>query len=273
MSTVGDSSAARTDPTAVSAPRRLVRVEREGEFARVTMDVPERRNALSVEHMRQLLAAVRHVGESDARGLLLAGEGPVFCAGHDFADMVHADLAAMRDLLALCAELMTALQSIPQPVLARVHGLATAAGCQLVATADLAVASEDASFAIPGGKGGWFCHTPLVAVARAVPRKRALEMAFTGDVIDARTAAAWGLVNEVVPAAELDAACLDLLRRATRGSRHAKALGKQGFYAQVDLDQAKAYAYAIELMAASSQTPDAREGMAAFLEKRAPRFD
>src|SRR3954447_3917615 len=256
-----------------AASRALVCVEREGEFARVTMDIPQRRNALSIEHMGQLLAAVREVGASDARGLLLAGEGPVFCAGHDFADTVHADLPAMRAMLQLCTELMTALQTIPQPVLARVHGLATAAGCQLVATADLAVASEDAGFAIPGGKGGWFCHTPLVAVARALPRKRALEMAFTGDVIDARTAAEWGLVNAVVPAAELDAACLDLLRRATRGSVHSKALGKHGFYAQIDLDQAKAYAYAIELMAASSQTPDAREGMAAFLDKRAPHFD
>jgi enoyl-CoA hydratase/carnithine racemase len=261
-------------PAATSpAPRALVRVEREGEFARVTMDIPERRNALSLDHMHQLLAAVRQVAASDARGLLLAAEGPVFCAGHDFRDVVEADLPAIRDLLALCTELMTTLQSIPQPVLARVHGLATAAGCQLVATADLAVASEEAGFAIPGGKGGWFCHTPLVAVARALPRKRALELAFTGDVIDARTAAAWGLVNAVVPAAELDAACLELLRRATRGSRSSKALGKQGFYAQVDLDQHKAYAYAIELMAASSQTPDAREGMTAFLEKRPARFD
>ena len=255
--TVGDSSAAQTALT--SAPGELVRVERDGEFARVTMNVPERRNALSVDLMRRLLVAVREVGASDARGLLLAGEGPVFCAGHDFGDMVHADLQRMRELLALCAELMTTLQSIPQPVLARVHGLATAAGCQLVATADLAIASEEAAFAIPGGKGGWFCHTPLVAVARAVPRKRALEMAFTGDVIDARTAAAWGLVNAVVPATELDAACLDLLGRATRGSRNAKALGKQGFYTHVDLDQAQAYAYAIELMAATSQTRDARE--------------
>src|SRR6478735_6274548 len=271
MPTVARDPASPTTPS--PAPRALVRVEREDDFARVTMDVPERRNALSLEHMRQLLAAVREVGTSDARGLLLAAEGPVFCAGHDFGDMVEADLPAMRDLLALCTELMTALQSIPQPVLARVHGLATAAGCQLVATADLAVASEDARFAIPGGKGGWFCHTPLVAVARALPRKRALEMAFTGDVIDARTAAAWGLVNAVVPAEELDAACLELLRRATRGSRSSKALGKQGFYAQVGLDQASAYAYAIELMAASSQTPAAREGMAAFLEKRAPHFD
>jgi enoyl-CoA hydratase/carnithine racemase len=197
----------------------------------------------------------------------------VFCAGHDFADMVEADLHAMRTLLALCEELMVALQSIPQPVLARVHGLAVGAGCQLVATADLAVASEDAGFAIPGGKGGWFCHTPLVAVARALPRKRALEMAFTGDVIDARTAATWGLVNAAVPAADLDDACLDLLRRATRGSRSSKALGKQGFYVQVDLEQEKAYAYASELMAASSQTPDARERMLAFVEKRPPQYE
>jgi enoyl-CoA hydratase/carnithine racemase len=151
--------------------------------------------------------------------------------------------------------------------------LAVGAGCQLVATADLAVASEDAGFAIPGGKGGWFCHTPLVAVARALPRKRALEMAFTGDVIDARTAATWGLVNAAVPAADLDDACLDLLRRATRGSRSSKALGKQGFYVQVDLEQEKAYAYASELMAASSQTPDARERMLAFVEKRPPQYE
>ena len=271
MATVDDRAAARTAPK--TAPRELVRVGREGDFARVTMNVPERRNALSVDLMRELLAAVRQVGAGDARGLLLAGEGPVFCAGHDFHDMVDADLQQMRELLALCAEVMTTLQSIPQPVLARVHGLATAAGCQLVATADLAVASEDAAFAIPGGRGGWFCHTPLVAVARAVPRKRALEMAFTGDVIDARTAEAWGLVNAVVPAAELDAACLDLLGRATRGSPTAKGMGKQGFYTQIDLDQKQAYAFAIELMAASSQTPSARERMAAFLEKRAPRYD
>jgi enoyl-CoA hydratase/carnithine racemase len=257
------------------APARpvLVRVEPEGDFARVTLVAAERRNTLSATLMRELLVAVREVGASDARGLLLAAEGPVFCAGHDFADMVDADLTTMRELLKLCTELMTALQSLPQPVLARVQGLAVAAGCQLVATADLAIASEDAGFAIPGGKGGWFCHTPLVAVTRAVPRKRALELAFTGDVIDAHTAAEWGLVNAVVPADELDAACLELLHRATRGSRDSKALGKQGFYAQAELPQHQAYAHAIELMAAASQTPSARENMAAFLEKRRPSFD
>ena len=154
------------------------------------------------------------------------------------------------------------------------HGqLETAAGCQLVATADLAVASEDAGFATPGGKGGWFCHTPMVAIARNVGRKRAAEMAMSGDVIDARTALDWGLVNRVVPADQLDSAVQDLLDRVTRGSADSKGIGKQALYAQIDLDQPKAYAYALEVMAATSQLPDAQEGMRAFLEKRKPNWD
>jgi enoyl-CoA hydratase/carnithine racemase len=153
-----------------------------------------------------------------------------------------------------------------------VHGLATAAGCQLVASADLAVASEDAGFAAPGGKGGWFCHTPMVAVARNVGRKRAMELALSGDVIDARTALDWGLVNKVVPAAELDEAVHDLLERTTRGSALSKAIGKQALYTQIDLDQPKAYAHAVEVMASTSQLPDAQEGIRAFLEKRKPRW-
>jgi len=164
------------------------------------------------------------------------------------------------------------MQSIPQVVVAKVHGLATAAGCQLVATADLAVASDTAGFATPGGRGGWFCHTPMVAVGRALPRKRALEMGLTGDTIDARTALEWGLINRVVPMDELDQATIELLERATRGSALSKGLGKQGFYAQVDLDQPKAYAYAIELMASASQTEDGQEGMRSFVEKREPVF-
>ena len=245
-------------------------VKRSGDFATVTMNRPQRRNALSLAHMRELIAAFEDLGNSDALGIVLAGNGPVFSAGHDFADVADADLAGVRSLLMTCTELMTLIQQVPQPVVARVHGLATAAGCQLVATADLAVASEDAGFAAPGGKGGWFCHTPLVAVARALPRKRALEMAFTGDVIDARTALEWGLVNRVVPAADLDTAVQDLLDRVTRGSAESKGIGKQALYAQIDLDQPKAYAYAIEVMAATSQLPDAREGMRAFLSKRKP---
>jgi enoyl-CoA hydratase/carnithine racemase len=248
-------------------------VERAGDFATITMNRPQRRNALSLEHMRELITAFGEVGNSDARGIVLAGHGPVFSAGHDFADMAGADLPYMRALLTTCTDLMTLIQHVPQPVVARVHGLATAAGCQLVATADLAVASEDAGFAVPGGKGGWFCHTPMVAVARNVGRKRAAEMAMSGDVIDAATALDWGLVNRVVPAAQLDSAVHDLLERVTRGSAASKGIGKQALYAQIDLDQPKAYAYAVEVMAATSQLPDAREGMQAFLEKRKPNWD
>jgi enoyl-CoA hydratase/carnithine racemase len=247
-------------------------VDWSGEFATVTMNRPQRRNALSLAHMSELITAFERVGDSDALGVVLAGNGPVFSAGHDFADVAEADLAAVRALLQTCTELMTLMQQIPQPVVARVHGLATAAGCQLVASADLAVASENAGFAAPGGKGGWFCHTPMVAIARNIGRKRAAEMALSGDVIDARTAAEWGLVNQVVPAAQLDSATFDLLKRVTRGSAQSKGIGKQALYAQIDLDQPKAYAYAIEVMAATSQLPDAREGMRAFLAKREPQW-
>ena len=249
-----------------------VLVERSGEFATITMNRPQRRNALSLEHMRELIAAFSGLAASDALGIVLAGNGPVFSAGHDFADVAGADLSAVRSLLATCTELMTLMQQVPQPVVARVHGLATAAGCQLVASADLAVASDQAGFAAPGGKGGWFCHTPMVAVARNVGRKRAAEMALSGDVIDAATALDWGLVNRVVPAGQLDSAVHDLLERVTRGSAESKGIGKQALYAQIDLDQPKAYAYATEVMAATSQLPDAREGMRAFLDKRKPQW-
>ena len=251
-------------------PYEHILVDRYGPVATVTMNRPRQRNALSLDHLRELLDAVRAVGESDARGLVVAGAGPVFSAGHDFSDMAGADLAAMRRLLLTCTELMDALQSIPQVVVARVHALATAAGCQLVATCDLAVAAESAAFAVPGGRGGWFCTTPMVAVGRNLSRKHALELALTGDTIDARTAAEWGLVNRVVPDDELDAAVADLLDRATRGSASSKALGKHAFYRQIGMDHPQAYAYAVEVMAAASQTADAREGVASFLEKRHP---
>ena len=251
---------------------QCVLVDRDGDFITITMNLPGRRNALSLAHMQELIVAFRKAGETDALGVILAGNGSVFSSGHDFADMAGSDLAEMRRLLVTCTELMTVMQTIPQPVVARVHGLATAAGCQLVASADLAVAAETAQFAVPGGKGGWYCTTPMVAVGRAVGRKRAVEMAMTGDPIDAATAADWGLINKVVPAERLVDATLDLLRRATRGSPLSKGIGKQAFYAQIDLDQPKAYSYAIEVMAAASQTADAREGVAAFLEKRPPKF-
>jgi enoyl-CoA hydratase/carnithine racemase len=249
-----------------------VLVERSGDFATITMNRPQRRNALSMAHMRELITAFREIGDSDAVGVVLAGNGPVFCSGHDLAEVAETDLVAIRTLLGTCTELMTLMQQIPQPVVARVHGLATAAGCQLVASADLAVASEEAGFATPGGKGGWFCHTPMVAVARNVGRKRAMELAMSGDVIGAQTALDWGLVNQVVAAGQLDSAVQDLLERVTRGSAESKGIGKQALYAQIDLDQPKAYAYAVEVMAATSQTPDAREWTQAFLEKRKPRW-
>jgi enoyl-CoA hydratase/carnithine racemase len=229
-----------------------------------------KRNALSREHLTQLLAAVTAAGESDATGIVLAGEGPVFSAGHAVADVAGRPVTEVRSLLALCTELMETLQSVPQVVVARVHALATAAGCQLVASCDLAVAAESAGFAAPGGKGGWFCHTPMVAIARNVGRKRAMELALTGDVIDARTALDWGLVNRVVPDDELDDAVADLLARATRGSRASKAWGKATMYAQLDRPERDAYGVAVEVMASASQLPGAVEGMTSFLEKRRP---
>ena len=252
--------------TAEGAPR----VERDGDVVTLTMCRPAKRNALSRDHLTQLLAAVTEVGESDAAGLVIAAEGPVFSAGHDFADVAGRPVPEVRSLLWLCTELMQTLHDVPQVVLARVHALATAAGCQLVASCDLAVAAESAGFAAPGGKAGWFCHTPMVAIARDVGRKRAMELALTGDVIDAATALDWGLVNRVVPDADLDDAVADLMARATRGSRASKAWGKQTMHAQLGRPERDAYTTAVEVMAAASQLPGAVEGMSAFLEKRRP---
>src|SRR5919197_3723810 len=250
-------------------PYRHIVVSRDADLAIVTMNRPERRNALSEAHMLELTDALRSLGErEDVRAIVLAAAGPVFSAGHDFADMVERGLDGMRRLLATCTELMLTIRRLPQPVVAKVQGLATAAGCQLVASCDLAVAAEEARFATPGGKGGWFCHTPSVAVARAVGRKRALEMLLTGDPIDARTALAWWLVNRVVPAARLDEETEALARAASRGSLASKALGKRTFHETTELDLEAAYARAMEAMAESALTPDGREAMLSFLEKR-----
>jgi enoyl-CoA hydratase/carnithine racemase len=250
-----------------------MKLERDVGTIRITMNRPERRNALSADHLIELRDAFRDAGCSDATGIVLGAEGPVFSAGHDFADVAARDLSGVRTLLNLCTEVMHTIQAVPQVVVARVQGLATAAGCQLVASCDLAVAAESAGFALPGGKGGWFCHTPAVPVARSIGRKRLMEMALTGDVVDARTAADWGLVNRTVPDAELDAAVDDLLARATRGSRTSKALGKQTLYAQLDRPEADAYAVTLEVMATASQTAAAKEAMAAFLAKRPGVYD
>jgi enoyl-CoA hydratase/carnithine racemase len=245
-------------------------VKQDGDTVRITMNRPERRNALSEPHLRELLHAFEEAGRSDATGIVLGAEGRAFSAGHDFADVAARDLAGVRDLLRLCTRVMQTIEQVPQVVIARVQAIATAAGCQLVASCDLAVAAESASFALPGGKGGWFCHTPAVPVARNVGRKRLMEMALTGDAVDAATAAEWGLINYAVPDAELDARTDELLGRATRGSRFGKAVGKQTLYAQLDRPEPDAYAIAVEVMASMSQSEGAREGMASFLEKRKP---
>ncbi|MEI7753592.1 MAG: enoyl-CoA hydratase-related protein [Actinomycetota bacterium] len=244
----------------------------DGSIATITLNRPEKRNALSMSMMLELTHALREVSSSEADGVILAANGPVFSAGHNFGDMAGATVAETTHLFEVCTEMMDAVQAMPQPVVAKVHALATAAGCQLVATCDLAVAADTAGFAIPGGKGGLFCHTPLVAVARNIGRKRALEMALTGDLVDAATAADWGLINRVVPAADLDAATLDLITRATRGSVLSKAMGKQGFYEQIGLPQDRAYEFAVDLMASAAVTADAQEGIASFLEKRHAHF-
>lgn len=245
-------------------------------FVTITLARPEKRNSLSLETMNELTTAFRWVGSGAVAarvdGVILAAEGPVFSAGHNFGDMAGATVADTTHVFEACTEMMNTIQAIPQPVIARVHALATAAGCQLVATCDLAIAAESASFAIPGGKGGLFCHTPLVAVARNIGRKRALEMAMTGDPVDARTAADWGLVNAVVPDESLDEAVLDLLSRATRGSAQSKALGKQTYYDQIDLPQDEAYRRAVDVMARAAVSPDGQEGINAFLDKRHGNF-
>ena len=246
-----------------------IHVATDGGVATVTMNRPERRNALSEALMRELTAAFGALGDAgEARAIVLAANGTVFSAGHDFADMVERDERGVRRLLDVCTELMLTVQRVPQPVVARVQGVATAAGCQLVASCDLAVASESATFATPGGKGGWFCTTPMVAVSRAIGPKRALEMLFTGEPIGAATALAWGLVNRVVPAARLVEETDALARAASRGSTRSKATGKRAFYDTIALDLEAAYAKACDVMASSAVTEDGREMMRSFLEKR-----
>ncbi len=254
-------------------PFEFILTERARDTITIWLNHPERLNVLSLALMHELTQAFIDAGESDATGVILAAKGRVFSAGHDFAEMAGQDLESVRHLFGVCTTMMQTIQTIPQPVVASVHSLATGGGCQLVATADLAVASEEATFCTPGGKGGLFCTTPMVAVGRSVGRKRALEMAMTGDAIDARTAESWGLVNLVVPMDELDRASHRLLHRATRGSAVSKGIGKRAFYEQMAMDQSDAYSYATDVMASASLIPDAQESIAAFIEKRQPRFE
>jgi len=243
----------------------------EGELGVITLNRPDRRNALSLELMQELIGALdRLSADSGIRAIILASSGKAFSAGHDLSEMVGRTVSHYRSIFDVCANLMTKIQSIPQPVIAQVQGVATAAGCQLVATCDLAIAGDHAQFATPGVKIGLFCSTPMVALSRAVGRKRALEMLLTGKMIDAATAAEWGLINRAVPADQLESETRRLACQIAQASSFTLALGKQAFYAQIDLDQPKAYAFTKEVMTLNSLAGDAQEGISAFLEKRAP---
>ncbi len=242
-------------------------------MARITLTNPKRRNALSLGLMEDLIEALRKLGErTDVAVIVIGAEGPAFSAGHDLSEMVDRDAGFYTRLFEVCTELMAAVHEVPQPVIAEVAGVATAAGCQLVAACDLAVASAEATFATPGVRIGLFCSTPMVPISRAVGRKRAMEMLLTGDPIDANTAAEWGLVNRVVPPDELRSAVDDLAARITRFSDHTIAIGKQVFYRQLDCGEPEAYDLTRQVMATNATTTDAREGMEAFLAKRSPSW-
>lgn len=244
-------------------------VKEDGAVTEITLNRPEKRNALSLALMGELTMALR---QADGRVIVIGAAGPAFSAGHDMSEMIGAPPSFAKELFDTCTVLMETIHAVPQPVIAKVHGVATAAGCQLVASCDLVVAAEEARFATPGVKIGLFCSTPMVAVSRNIGRKRALEMLLTGRAIDAATAAEWGLVNRVVPAGELDAAVLELAGQIASSSPLTLEIGKHAFYQQVDKEQDRAYELMGEVMAQNAMTCDAQEGMTAFLEKRQPTW-
>src|SRR4030095_4588596 len=236
-------------------------VEANEPVAVITMNRAERRNALSLAMMEELIAGFRTVSQNpNTRVIVLAANGSAFSSGHDLSELVDRQIGDYRHVFDVCTELMALIQSIPQPVIAEVQGIANAAGCQLVATCDLAVASEQSQFATPGVRIGLFCTTPMVALTRAVGRKRALEMLLTGTPIDAHTAMNYGLVNKVVPKDLLRQETQLLAARIADASSLTVSVGKQAFYTQIDLDQQKAYAYAKEVMSLNAAAEDAQEG-------------
>jgi enoyl-CoA hydratase/carnithine racemase len=256
-----------------TTPYRTILVEADSAVATVTLNRPEKRNALSLEVMRELIGAFEAIGaDRSIKVAILRGVGPAFSAGHDLREMLERSVEEYRLTFDVCVRLMQTIQSIPQPVIAEISGIATAAGCQLVATCDLAVASSEAKFATPGVKIGLFCTTPMVALTRAIGRKRAMQMLLTGEPIDARTAAEWGLVNEVVSPEQVDRTTRALAEKIASSAGFVVGLGKAAFYAQIDLDQPKAYAYAKEVMSMNALAEDAQEGMEAFVSKRNPRW-
>jgi enoyl-CoA hydratase/carnithine racemase len=248
-------------------------VEREGAVVVLRLNRPTRRNALSLNLLRELSDALGQVGaDPSARAVILASTGKVFSSGHDLGEMTGRSITEYREIFQVCSETMTLIQRIPQPVIAEVQGLATAAGCQLAASCDLAIASEQAGFATPGVKIGLFCTTPMVALTRTIGRKRAMEMLLTGRVVDAATACEWGLVNRVVAAGALAAETRALAASIGEASSFTVGAGKQAFYAQADMPQHLAYAYATEVMTMNAMAADAQEGITAFLEKRPPSW-
>jgi enoyl-CoA hydratase/carnithine racemase len=252
---------------------RNVTVAFEGASARITLNRPEKRNALSLELMEELTAALGDVsGRDSVRAIVIEGAGPAFSAGHDLSEMIDRDEAFFSHLFEVCTVMMETIHDLPQPVIAKVHGIATAAGCQLVAACDLAVAADGARFGTPGVKIGLFCSTPMVPVSRAIGRKRAMQMLLTGETIDAATALDWGLVNRVVPASELDGAVAELVDAIARSSSYTVAVGKRAFYDQVDRDEHDAYTETKIVMTENALAADAQEGMSAFLQKRAPTW-
>lgn len=249
----------------------FLRVEQEGPAAVVTLNRPEKRNALSLEMMLELIYVLQTLGaEAKVRAIIIAAEGKVFCSGHDLAQMVGRTQGEYQKLFETCSDLMLKLEATPQPVIAEVHGLATAAGCQLVAACDLAIASEDAKFATPGVRIGLFCSTPMVPLTRAVGRKRAMHMLLTGDAIDARTACEWGLINRAVTAGELKNATREVAAKIAESSAYVIAVGKRAFYDQIEADERSAYAHVKSVMTSNALACDAQEGISAFLAKRAP---
>ena len=255
---------------AVNAPVLLE--ERDRGVLRLTLNRPDARNALSAALMSALLEALgRAEKDPQARVVVIAGAGPAFCAGHDLREM-RADQRreTYERLFVRCSELMLAIVRLPKPVIAEVHGVATAAGCQLVATCDLAVAAEDARFATPGVNISLFCSTPMVALTRAVGRKAAMEMLLTGELVDAERARAIGLVNRVVPHDQLRDTVNGLARDIAGKSALVVKIGKEAFYRQAELDLAAAYRYAAEVMTTNMLARDAGEGIDSFLAKRAP---
>ena len=245
----------------------------DGAAARITLNRPDKRNALSLDLLEELTAALREVSaRSVTRAIVIDGAGPAFSAGHDLSEMIGRNEAFFAELFGACTMMMETIHELSQPVIAKVHGVATAAGCQLVAACDLAVAAEGSRFGTPGVKIGLFCSTPMVPVSRAVGRKRAMQMLLTGEPIDALTALDWGLVNRVVPVPQLDAAVGELVEGVARSSSSTVATGKQAFYAQVDRSEREAYEHCQAVMTENALDGDAQEGMSAFLEKRAPNW-